>query len=122
MNYGFVKYWDNNNSDFIVKGFEATWLGGADDTDTDIILRHHKTTGWTYNAGASPTPPTAIAQMTTDHSTDSETFKDEQHAWKRTNLSTSVGGGSSEGTIIEMVTGSNLAIERGTFLLTIRPD
>lgn len=122
MNYGFTKYWDNNNNDFIIKGLEATWLGGANDTDTDIILRHHKTAGWVYNNGAPPTPPAALAQMTVDHDTDSETVKDEQHAWKRSDLNTSITGSGSEGTIIELVTGANLSIERGTFLLKIRRD
>lgn len=119
MNYGFAKYWDNNNSDFAISGFETTWLGGADDAGTDIILRHHKPTSWTYNVGAEPTPPSPVAQMSVDHGADRETVKDEQHAWKRANLNTFVKGGSVEGTLIDMVVTSNGAIERGTFLLTI---
>jgi len=120
MNYGFVKYWDNNNSDFKVNGLEATWLGGANDAGTDIILRHHKSTGWTYNNGAAPTPPTALAQMTIDHSTDSQTRNGENHAWKRVNLNTAVEGSGSEGMIIEIITTANKAFEGGTFILTIR--
>jgi len=69
-NFGLVKSWDNHSMDFTVAGFEATWLGGATDTGADIKIRHHKTTGWTFNGGAEPTPPTEIGSMATDYSTE----------------------------------------------------
>ncbi|KKK83448.1 hypothetical protein LCGC14_2793270, partial [marine sediment metagenome] len=68
-NYGFTKYWDNNNGIFIVRGIEATWLGGANDASPNIKIRHHKATGWTFNSAAAPTPPTELAAMGTDYST-----------------------------------------------------
>jgi hypothetical protein len=85
------------------------------------LLRHHKATGWTYNAGSTPTPPTAIASMATDHSTEKQLIDGEDGAWKRTNLSTNIAGNDSEGTIIEIVTTANRAFEFGNFLLTVRP-
>lgn len=119
-NYGWCKYWDNNNTDFHVTGCECVWEGGAADAAPDIALLHHKATGWTYNAGADPTPPTALASMNTDHSTESEILNGEHGAWKRTNLTTEINGSGSEGTIVRMVTTANKAFEIATFVLTIK--
>lgn len=120
-NYGWCKYWDNNNTDFTVKGLEATWRAGANDANPNILLRHHKETGWTYNAGSTPTPPAAIADMQTDHNTEYQVVNGENGAWKRSSLSTDVDGSLSEGTIIEVVTTANRAFDLGTFLLRIAP-
>lgn len=123
-NYGFTKYWDNNNSDFKVAGIEATWTGGANDSDPDIILHHHKATGWTYNAGAAPTPPTGITQMNSDHTPEDQIANGENGAWKRDNLTTNISGSTTEGTIIELVTtaGSGKTYEIGNVLLRIVPQ
>ena len=121
-NYGFCKYWDNNNSDFIVVGIDATWIGGANDTTPNIKIRHHKAEGWTYNAGSSPTPPTEIACMATDYNTEIQVVNDEQGAWKRDNLNVEVDGSSMEGTIIEVITTANKAFEIGNVLMRIRPN
>lgn len=123
--FGFAKYWDNNNSDFAVVGLEATWLGGATDTGANIILRHHKgtagNTDWTYT-GSGATPPTAVAAMSTDYSTEDNVISGEDGAWKRTNLATSISGSGSEGTIVEVVTTANRAFTLGTFLMRITPQ
>jgi hypothetical protein len=121
-NYGYCKYWDNNNSNFKVLGFEATWLGAANDALPDIKLRHHRGTGWTYNALAPPDPPTEIASMVTDYVNEIEIINNEEGAWKRDNLSTAVEGGDSEGTIIEVETSSNRTYAIGNFLLRIEPN
>lgn len=120
---GFSKYWDNNNTDFAVVGLEATWLGGANDSAANIELLHHQLTGWTYSGGGgSPTPPTALANMNADHVTENDIVNGEPGAWKRTNLSTSVAGSSSEGTIWRITTGSNKAFELGNLLMRITPQ
>lgn len=121
-NYGFAKYWDNNNNDFRVLGLEATWLGGASDTAPDIKLRHHQSSGWTFNSGSTPTPPTEVASMATDYSTEDNVKNNEEGAWKRDNLNEGIEGTGSEGIIIEIVTTANKAFEQGNFLLRIRPD
>jgi len=121
-NYGFSKYWDSNNNDFRIVGIEVTGRAGANDNAPDILLRHHTSTGWTYNNGAAPTPPTAIATMNTDHSTESEYVNTEPFAWKRSNLDTTVMGGDSEGTIIEFVTTANRAVDQADVLLRVRPN
>ena len=121
-NYGGAKYWDDNNEDFKVEGVEVTWLGGANDANPNLLLRHHKATGWTYNNGSAPTPPTAIADMNTDYSTEIEVINGEEGAWKRTNLSTNVSGSSSEGIILEIITTANKTFEIGNFLIRVVPQ
>lgn len=119
-NYGLAKYWDNSNNDFRITGIEAIWLGGANDAAPDILLRHHKATGWTYNAGSTPTPPIALASMQGDHATEIQVKNNEEGAWKRDNLSTFIEGSGDEGTIIETINSVNKAFELGTVLLRIR--
>jgi hypothetical protein len=120
-NYGWSKYWDNNNSDYRVVGLQATWRGGANDSAPNIELIHHKTTGWTFNSGSSATPPTPIAAMNTDHVTEIQIANNQPGAWKRTNLSTDVEGSGSEGIIIRITTTANRTFESGLFILSIKP-
>ncbi len=121
-NYGYAKYWDNNNTDFKVVGVEATWLGAKNDANPDIHLHHHKSTGWTYNAGSAPTSPTEIATMNGDHVTEIQIAVDQEGAWKRTNLSTDIMGSNGEGTIIELTTTTNRTYAIGNFLVRITPQ
>ena len=105
-NYGRVKYWDNWNQDFTVTGIEGTWYGGATDTGVDLVLCYHKPTGWTYNAGAAPTPPTPLARLTTDHQTKNDVIDGYHGAWKRTDLNQLIDGDGSEGIIIQIDIGA----------------
>jgi len=120
-NYGWAKYWDNNNSDFNVVGMECTGLAGANDTGFNIELLHHKSTGWTYNNGSSATSPTAIASLQTDHNTEYELANGQEFAYKRSNLSTAVSGSGSEGTMFRITTTANKAVELATLMLRITP-
>lgn len=122
MNYGFCKYWDNNNTDFRVAGIEATWLGAKNDANPDIHLHHHRPTGWTYNAGAEPTTPTEIASMNGDHVAEIEIAIDQEGAWKRSNLSTNIMGSSNEGTIFELTTTTIRTYAIGSFMIRITPQ
>ncbi len=119
-NYGLCKYWDNHNFNFQVIGFEATWLGAQNDATPNILLRHHKATGWAYNVGAAPTPPASIADMNTDHDTEIQIRANEEGAWKRDNFNVDVAGGNGEGTIIELLTSANRTYAIGNFLMRIR--
>lgn len=119
-NYGWCKYWDNANSDFQVQAVESVWLAGANDTDIDIVLIHHKTTGWTFNSGAVPTFPTAIASLATDHSTDDQAVNGENGAWKRVGLTTDVEGSGSEGILFCVTTTANKTFELGSLMLRIK--
>lgn len=122
MNYGIVKYWDNNNNDFRVLGVDVSGRAGANDTAPNISLIHHKATGWTYNAGASPIRPTAIANMDTDHSIESEFINGDYFSWKRDNLNISINGNNGEGIVIEWITTANKSVETSSFILRVRPD
>lgn len=121
-NYGWVKYWDNNNTNYTIKGVEAVWLAGANDANIDIQLLHHKSTGWTYNNGAEPTFPTPIAALSTDHSTDDQAVNGENGAWKRDNLDVAVTGSGSEGALFCVITTANKAFELGNLMLRIVPQ
>lgn len=116
--FGYSKYWDNANTDFTVKGLEATWLGGANDTAPDIQLIHHKSTGWTYTATGA-TPPTPIAAMVADHVTEIQVRNGEDGAWKRTNLDVAISASDSEGTLFAVINTTNKAFEAGTLQLVI---
>lgn len=96
-NYGWSKYHDVNNRNFTVTGIETTWESDSTDSSSNIQLIHHKSTGWTYNAGSTPTPPLLVARNT-DHAGN---IKHEigSGAWKRSNLSTIVLGSASEGVL-----------------------
>lgn len=120
-NWGYAKYWDNNNNDFRVEGLEATWVGNATDANPNISLIHHKTTGWTYNVGSEPTPPTAIADMITDHVTETRVESGIPGAWKRSNLLTTVSGSASEGTIFQIDTNSANTFSLCNLMVRIRP-
>lgn len=121
-NYGYCKYWDNNNTDFRLVGFEATWIGARNDTAPNVRLLHHKADEWTYNAGSTPSPPTAIASMVADYNTEIQIRADEEGAWKRDNLTTMINGANSEGTIVEITTTTNNTYAVGNFMLRIRPN
>jgi hypothetical protein len=119
INAGWAKYWDFGNTDFQVRGVEATWLGGANDSGANIELLHHKASGWTYGAGGTPTVPTAIADMNSDHVTEVEIRNGENGAWKRTNLATDIAGAGSEGVLWRITTGINGTFELGNLELSI---
>jgi hypothetical protein len=121
-NYGFCKYWDNNNNNFVVRGIEVTGRAGANDANPNFSLIHHKATGWTYNAGAEPTPPTALVNMNTDHNTEIQFSNGENFAWKRDNLDTSISGGDDEGLIFRYTTTANRAVDQANVLYRVRPQ
>ena len=121
-NYGFVKYWDNNNNDFVVTGVEVTGRAGANDSGFDIDVVHHKATGWTFNLGGPATHPLALADIRVDHVTEYQLANGESFAWKRGDLNESVAGSDSEGTLFEIVTSANNAVEQANFILRVRPN
>jgi len=121
-NFGLCKYWDNRNTDFRVIGLEATWRGGAGDSDPDIKLINHSDSGWAYHAASTPGTPPPIVSMKVDYGTEHEVSSDEEYAWKRTNLNFPVSGATSGGIMVELVTQQNKTFEVGNFILTIRPD
>jgi hypothetical protein len=118
-NYGWCKYWDNQNRDFVLTAYEFTWWGGANDAGADLLLYHHKATGWTYNAGAAPTPPTPVGQMSTVHVTERAVVNDVPGAFKRVGLSVVVNGDDSEGIIAAAVQSTNRPFDVGTLIVSV---
>jgi hypothetical protein len=115
---GFAKYWDNNNSDFIVTGFDITWVGGANDAGANIELCHHRPVGWTYSGGGgTPTLPPATAAMATDYGAESDVKNNEPGAYKRANLGEAVNGSGSEGVMWRITTTTNKTFELGSILM-----
>ena len=60
--------------------------------------------------------------MNTDHDTEINVVNGENGSWKRDNLNTTIDGGDSEGSIIEIVTSANRAFEIGRVILRVRPN
>ena len=119
--FGFNKYWDNHNVAFTITGVEATWLGGANDSAPDIELIHHRPTDWTFT-GTGATPPTALASMATDHSTEKQVVNNEDGAWKRDDLNDFIDGSKEEGVLFAVTTTANKAFEAGTLQLVIHAE
>lgn len=113
FNYGLAKYDDWFNTDFTITDIEAVGFAGANDSDFDIKLMHHQTSGWTYSAAAF-TPITAantVVSLVTDHSTDDQLASSQHMSWKRDNLSEAIDGADSEGFLIFVSSSANNAIE-----------
>lgn len=104
-NYGWAKYHDSQNLNFVVLGFECLWDSDSTDSTSDIELRHHTDTGWTYNFGAPPVPPTAIASRSGDYIAEN-TQQVGEGAWKRSNLGLAVTGSGVGGILFEVTSGS----------------
>ena len=111
FNYGFAKYEDFGNRDFVITDFECVFSGGATDTGVNIELLHHKTTGWTYSAAAFVPGAGAIVDCSTDFSTDCKVVSGEEFAYKRAGLSTLVTGSGSEGVLIRLTTAQANSID-----------
>ncbi len=117
-NYGYCKYFDHSNIDFTVTDLEVTWFSEANTSNSDLAIIHHKPTGWTYNAGASPSPPTAMARMSLDHSTERNTISGKNGAWKMSNFSELISGDNHEGIIIEIMAGAGKTFTFGNFTIS----
>jgi hypothetical protein len=116
VNYGFAKYWDNNNQNFTVIGFEAVWLGGGNDTGANLILHVHNASGWNYNAGDTASAP-VLKSMRDTHVTEVNIGNGENGSWKVCGLAVSVNGAGSEGIIWSVVTTGANTFEIGNFQL-----
>lgn len=120
INNGLCKYWDNQNSGFRLTAVEVTGLAGANDSNPDFRILHHKPTGWTFNAGSEATPPTPVASMQADHSLQHHFTNGEPFAWKRVGLSQPIDGIGMEGVICQVITTANKSVETLNWTLSIR--
>jgi hypothetical protein len=106
FNYGFSKYEDFNNNDYTLTGFEAKWIGGANDTGADIAIMHHKTAGWTYAATGFVAGNGDIARKSVDQAISGNISNGQDGAWERVGLDTFIDGNNGEGAIIQITTGA----------------
>ena len=111
FNYGYAKYEDLMNQALSLTGLEVSGFAGANDTGFNIRLLYHSPVGWTYNASAFVPGGTVLANLNTDHSTDSELKNGEPINYKRTDLNQDVDGANGEGLVIEITTTANKAVE-----------
>lgn len=110
FNYGYAKYDDFGNRAFTLTDFEIHGLADAVDTSFDIEILKHSASGWTYAASGFAAGSTALYQLTTIYSTESDLASGEQFAFKRASISDSIDGSSGEGIIIKITTGAAKAI------------
>jgi len=109
FNYGWCKYDDRINTNFILQSIECVGLAGANDSGFNIELLHHKAAGWLYSAAAFA-PGVVIYDMNTDHVTEKNLVSGEYFAWKRGNLATAIAGSASEGFIVRITIGANNSV------------
>ncbi len=111
FNYGYCKYEDFGNRDFVVTDFEVVGLGGANDASFNIRLLHHDSENWTYAATGFVPGGTVILNISSIHSTEDQLGNNIPFAFKRGALSNSVPGSAAEGVIVEIVAGANNSVE-----------
>lgn len=111
FNYGLCKYEDFGNRDFKVTDFEVVGFAGANDSNFEIVLFKHSSSGWTYHATAFSPSPDEICRLTTDHSTDDQLGSGQHFAFKRDNLDTDIDGDALEGVVVRVESSANNALE-----------
>jgi hypothetical protein len=119
FNYGYAKYWDNNNSDFRLIGFDATWRGFVADPAIDIQVLHHRPVGWTFVPAGAPIPPPAAGSLAADYAPDNAVIAGEEGAWKCSDCNVDVAGSRTEGVICSLSTTVLNSIVAGTLALHI---
>lgn len=115
FNYGFVKYEDFGNKDFMITDFEATGEARANETGLNIELLYHEATAFIYDAAAFIPNQTALISLATDYGTNNDVASGDGFAYKRTGMSTIVNGNDSEGIIIRITTAVNNSINDASF-------
>lgn len=114
-NYGLAKYYEANRQNFTILSIDCVWIGEDTGTDSDIALLHHTVTGWTYNAGAPPTPPPAVVRRSVDNGSENGHIGGEQGSWERRDVNTFITGEEEfHGAIIE-VTSQNGGVANKSF-------
>jgi hypothetical protein len=111
FNYGYAKYEDFGNRDFMVTDFEVTGLAGATDSACDFALLRHGSDGWTYSATAFVPGNGDICRMTTDHGAGSQLASGINFAYKRADLDSYVQASGPNGVIIEIITSQNNTVQ-----------
>jgi len=109
FNYGFAKYEDFGNRDFMLTDVEVTGLAGFTDNAAQIVVLKHTETGWTYSAAGFEPGDGEITSMNTIYSTEDELVNGEPFFFKldSSGLNVPILGAGSEGVVIKIVAGGN---------------
>jgi hypothetical protein len=110
FNYGLSAYEDFGNRDFMLTDFDVKGLGGINDAAAEIVLLHHKTTGWTYSAAGFEPGNGEILSLNSVYGAEDQIYNGEPFRLKldETALNTPILGGSGdEGFILRVVAGQN---------------
>lgn len=111
FNYGWASYHDNGNTNFNITGCEFEWFGNANDSDLDVQILKHTTTGWTYSAAAFVPGGTPLYSSSAIHSTESEVVAGDYGRFKMSGISDAIAGAGSEGVLVRFITGTNNSLE-----------
>ena len=115
VNYGFAKYWDNKNTPFKITQIEWDGEAGFNDSTPNVLFFHHSASGWTYNAGSTPTPAAAISDMQSDYVTEFQFVNGLKFNYKKTGLSETIFGDTNEGLIIATVVNNANSVSSSNF-------
>lgn len=111
FNYGFAKYEDFGNKDYVVTDFEVIGEAGANDSAFNIFIKHHESTGWTYHATAFVPGAEDIANMNTTYTTEVDLNSGDSFSYKLAGISHTIDGNDSEGIVIGVVVGANNSVQ-----------
>jgi hypothetical protein len=106
FNHGFSKYEDMANRDFTIQNFEAVWEGGSTDSGMDIVVLHHKETGWSYSLAGFTAGNGYVVKRSIDQAVDGDVENNTYGAYKRVNVNQFIEGSASEGIVIQVKTTS----------------
>jgi hypothetical protein len=109
FNYGFAKYEDFGNRDFMLTDFEITGLAGISDSNVEMTLFKHSPDGWTYAATGFEPGNGEIADMSDIYSVESSFISGEPFNFKldQTVLNVPITGSTNEGLIVRLVAGQS---------------
>jgi hypothetical protein len=110
FNYGLSKYEDFGNRDFMITDLEVGGLGGATDAAAEIVLLHHRTTGWSYSAAAFIPGNGELTSLNSVYSTEDDITNGVPFFFKLDSTALNqpiLGNSGSEGVLIRLVTGQN---------------
>jgi len=121
FNYGWCKYEDFGNIAFEADEFDIVGHAGANDTGFDVALVHHNSSNWTYSTTAFAAPTgNDLASLASVHSTEGNLASNQQFAFKRIGLATTIAGNASEGVLIRIVTTSSASVDYASANIGIR--
>jgi hypothetical protein len=119
FNYGFAEYFDNDDTDFIVKSFKSTWVIGSTDENMTVRMYYHgASASWDYQSDG-PAVNQAYEDMQTDYGSLSDGYVGEPGSWEKTKIDSTVAGSDYGGVLVSVITSTSDAISFMNFTLRI---